>query len=194
MRRIIQLRPDISVGWHAIGTKASMKSGYRMPQSHACMPPIELPITSLRWRIAESLGDEPVLREHHVVVVVARELRAQAVGRLRGVAGADRVGKDEEVLRRVERLPRAEQLAREWRRQHADSRPGRAVQDEHRLAGRRTNGRVVDSQRRNHLAGVKAKVGRSPVRFLRCRKVGGQRERRADQCDSEKARHAKAEA
>ena len=46
MRRlIIQLRPDISLGSDAMGTSASMKSGYMMPHSQACMPPNELPST-----------------------------------------------------------------------------------------------------------------------------------------------------
>ena len=47
-RRIIQLRPDISVGSEAIGTAMSMKSGYFCAQIQVCMPPIELPITSRR--------------------------------------------------------------------------------------------------------------------------------------------------
>ena len=50
-RRIIQLRLDISVGCEAIGTSASMKSGWATPQIQACMPPIELPITRRRWRM-----------------------------------------------------------------------------------------------------------------------------------------------
>ena len=48
IRRIIQLRLDISVGCDAIGTSASMKSGYASPQIQVCMPPIELPITRRR--------------------------------------------------------------------------------------------------------------------------------------------------
>ena len=44
-RRIIQLRLDISVGCDAIGTSASMNSGWATPQIHVCMPPIELPST-----------------------------------------------------------------------------------------------------------------------------------------------------
>ena len=36
--------------WQAIGTTASMKSGYFTAQSHACIPPIELPSTRRRRR------------------------------------------------------------------------------------------------------------------------------------------------
>ncbi len=46
IRRSIQLRAAISVGCDAIGTSASMNCGYFTPQIQACMPPIELPITS----------------------------------------------------------------------------------------------------------------------------------------------------
>ena len=49
-RRVIQLRPDISVGIDAIGTAASMKSGYFWAQIQVCMPPIEFPSTRRRWR------------------------------------------------------------------------------------------------------------------------------------------------
>ena len=50
-RLIIQLRLDISVGCEAIGTSASMKSGWVTPQIQACMPPIELPSTRRKCRI-----------------------------------------------------------------------------------------------------------------------------------------------
>ena len=50
-----------------------------------------------------------VLRADHVVVVVLGELHAQAVGGLGGVAVADVVGKDEEVLGDVERLAGTEE-------------------------------------------------------------------------------------
>jgi hypothetical protein len=45
-RRSIQLRPDISVGWEAMGTMASIISGWSVPHIQACMPPMELPSTS----------------------------------------------------------------------------------------------------------------------------------------------------
>mgnify|MGYP003693920215 CR=1 FL=1 len=47
-RRVIQLRPDISVGIDAIGTATSMKAGYFWAHIQVCMPPIEFPSTSRR--------------------------------------------------------------------------------------------------------------------------------------------------
>ena len=49
-RRIIQLRPDIALGSDAIGTRASMNSGYFSPHIHVFMPPIERPSTKRTWR------------------------------------------------------------------------------------------------------------------------------------------------
>ena len=65
---------------------------------------------------------------------------------------------------RVERLARTEQLARERRRQHAVRGAAGAVQDQHRLPGRFTDGRVADAQLRHHLAGVKLEILRDPLR------------------------------
>jgi len=127
---------------------------------------------------AEVLGDQAVLGAHHVVVVVLREAHAQAVGGLARFAGADRVGEDEVIALRVERLPGAEQLAGEARRQHASRRAGRAVQHQHRLAGRLADGGVVQLELRQHLARVEAEVAHDPVAFLRRGIVrGGRRER-----------------
>ena len=39
IRRIIQLRPDIGSGREAIGTSASMKSGWATPQTQVNIPP-----------------------------------------------------------------------------------------------------------------------------------------------------------
>ena len=47
---------------------------------------------------AEPFGEQAVLRLHHVRVAVARELRAQAVARLAGLAVADAIGQHDEVL------------------------------------------------------------------------------------------------
>ena len=58
---------------------------------------------------AEVLRQQPVLRRHHVVVVVAREIHPQAVARPAGGAVADAVGQHDEVLARVERAAGAEE-------------------------------------------------------------------------------------
>ena len=79
---------------------------------------------------AQAFGHQPVLRHDHVVVVVTRELGAQPVRRLRRLSGADGVRQDDEILGRVERLARAEQLAGERRRQQVRASAAGAVQHE----------------------------------------------------------------
>src|SRR5579863_9968677 len=64
---------------------------------------------------AEPFFDEFVLRRHHVVVIVLREMGAHPVARLTRFAVADAVGKDDEVAARIEKLPRSEQHAgKDW--------------------------------------------------------------------------------
>ena len=65
---------------------------------------------------AEVVLHEVMLGGHHVVVVVFRERRPQAVGGPAARAGADRVGDDDEVLGGVERLARPVERAGEARR------------------------------------------------------------------------------
>ena len=113
MRRSIQLRPDIAIGRQAIGTSASMNVRVLLapdPGLHAAHGIADHEAQVLH---AQALGHQAVLREHHVVVVVAREFRAQAVGGLGRFPGAERVGQDDVVAARVERLARPEQLAGE---------------------------------------------------------------------------------
>ena len=56
---------------------------------------------------AEALAEQLVVRGDHVVVVVLRKMRVQSVAGLRGLSVADAVGKDDEVARRVQKLPRS---------------------------------------------------------------------------------------
>ena len=113
---------------------------------------------------------------HHVVVVVARKPGAQSVGGLARLAGADGVGKDDVVAPRIERLPRAEKLARERRIQHAGARAVRAVKNEHRFARRGAHRRVVQPQLRQHFAGVKLEIAHHPGTFLRRGVIGSERD------------------
>ncbi len=46
--RIMRFRPAMAVGAQASGTSPSMAVAYLMPQSHACMQPIEVPMMSRR--------------------------------------------------------------------------------------------------------------------------------------------------
>ena len=58
-------------GWRqAIGTKASMNSGYLPPMIRAFMPPIEKPEHYAAMLDAEALSDQPILSRDHVVVGV----------------------------------------------------------------------------------------------------------------------------
>jgi hypothetical protein len=104
-------------------------------------------------RHAQPLDEEPPLRLDHVAVAVAREARVEPVARLRRPAVPDAVGQHDEEARRVERLPRPEQLARELGADELRAAAGRAVQDEHRVhdaasrvAPRRPHGAVMDAQ------------------------------------------------
>ncbi len=48
MCRHIALRPAIATGRHASGIHASANPGWDSAHTQVCMPPIEVPITSLR--------------------------------------------------------------------------------------------------------------------------------------------------
>jgi len=120
---------------------------------------------------AQHLFHQPVLRVNHVLVVVLGEVCTQAVGRFAALAMADAVGNDDEVIAGVQRLPGAEHLASEGWRQHALRRAGRAVQHQHRLAGRGADRHVVHPQLVHHFAGLEAKVLQDGALFLRGRIV-----------------------
>src|SRR5689334_23953851 len=58
----------------------------------------------------EVLRQQAMMRDDHVVVVVSRKFGTQAVGWLRRLAVPERVGNDEEVAARIERLAPSEEL------------------------------------------------------------------------------------
>ncbi len=114
---------------------------------------------------AEPLRQQPMLRAHHIVVGVARKARTQAVAGLARTAVPDAIGKDEEVARRVEQLPRAEQDARELVAQKGLPSPTRAMQEQHRVprdprrvAGQCAERSVVQPQLRQPLAALEGEV------------------------------------
>jgi len=57
----------------------------------------------------EVLAHEPLLRGHHVVVIVVGKLHVQAVAGLARFSMPDAVREDDEILRRVKQLSRSEQ-------------------------------------------------------------------------------------
>jgi hypothetical protein len=50
-RRSIQFRTDVALGWDAMDTSVSVKSGYFSPHIQAFIPPIEKPNTIRKWRM-----------------------------------------------------------------------------------------------------------------------------------------------
>ena len=128
---------------------------------------------------AQMLGQQAILRHHHVVVIVFRKARAQAVRGPRRLAGAERIRNDDEIFGGIERLAGAEQLARKSLPQHGLARAARAVQHQHGLGGRRPQGPVVQPQFRQHLAGVKAEVLHHEIARLGLRRIGRLRAVRA---------------
>src|SRR6266702_683715 len=63
----------------------------------------------------EAFGNQAKMRRDHVVVVILREARVEAVAGLRGFSVADAVGKNDEIARRVEKLAGTEELSCELR-------------------------------------------------------------------------------
>ena len=87
---------------------------------------------------------------------------------------ADVVRQDNEVTPHVERLPRSIKLAGELRGQELFPRPARAVQDQHRVGHRpgsvapgRSQGHVMQLQRRQALAGAEVKVADDEFALVR---------------------------
>jgi len=89
----------------------------------------------------------------HVVIVVLRKVRAQAVTRLAGFSVADVVGKDDEVTRGVEKLSGTEEDVSKLWREELMSRAASAVKNQDGvsdLAGRvflwLAEGRVMQAE------------------------------------------------
>ena len=125
----------------------------------------------------EAVDQHGVLRADHVVVGVFRKARVQAVARLARLSVADAVGQDDEVARRVEHLPCAEQLAAEGLRQERAAGAAGAVQDHHRVphdagrvALRRADRPVVQVQRWERFAGPEPEIADDEIAFDRGRK------------------------
>ena len=79
---------------------------------------------------AEAFGDQAKMRRDHVVVVILREARVEAVAGLRGFSVADAVGKNDEIARRVEKLAGTEELSCELRLKELPPGAAGAVKDQ----------------------------------------------------------------
>src|SRR5215467_3054177 len=109
---------------------------------------------------------QSILRLHDVVVIVVWKARAQAIGWLGRFPRAERVRHDNEVAIGVKRLSRPEKFPGEVGVEHVRPRSRRAMQDQHRLPGRRTDDRVIQLQFGQHLACVEAKVPDYPLSLI----------------------------
>src|ERR1022692_3813405 len=96
----------------------------------------------------QALRQQRVLRDHHVLVVVLRKMRVQAIARFAGSAVADAVRQDEIEATSVEQLALAEQDSGESVHQKAAPRTAGGVQDEHRVADPALSVAVRDTDRR----------------------------------------------
>ena len=131
---------------------------------------------------AEPFGKQTILRFHHVEVAVAREFCMQPVAGLARFAVTDSVRKNDEKLRRVERLTFPKQLIRKFRSgdelRAAASRP---VHDEDCI--RRfalcvlllfSNGPIVETQLRQGLTGSELEVVNDIIAFRRRGIIGAE--------------------
>jgi hypothetical protein len=83
---------------------------------------------------AKSVGQQPILRFHHVDVTVARKFRVQPVARLARFADTDSVWQHDKKSRRVERLIFTEQFTGEFRLDGLRAAASRPMHDENGIS------------------------------------------------------------
>src|SRR6516162_2418656 len=110
--------PVDQIGIH-LGPHPGMHAAHRAADDQAQMGDIE------------TLGNQPIAALDHVTVAVMGEVPAKPVGGLARPAAPERVLHDYEVLRRIERLARPEELVGEARTPPIDASPGVALQQQH---------------------------------------------------------------
>src|SRR4051794_21317536 len=81
----------------------------------------------------ERFGDQPIAGLDHVTVAILRELSLQPVGRFARSAAPNGILHDYEILRRIEWLPRPEQLVRKARTKPIGTLAGIALQQQHAI-------------------------------------------------------------
>src|SRR6266567_4099406 len=82
----------------------------------------------------QTVGDQSMLHLDHVDVAVMRKCRVAAVARLARLPVSDAIGKNDEIATRIERLPGAEQRAREFGPNELRAASTRSMQHEDRIA------------------------------------------------------------
>jgi UTP--glucose-1-phosphate uridylyltransferase len=129
---------------------------------------------------SQVFGEQLVIRLHHIVVAIFRKMRAHPVAGLGGSAVADSVRHDDEIFRRVNRLPFAEEFTAEASRIEGLTRAASAVHDDDGFGGRRiADGVVMQLQLGQRFTVVKMKIVDDVIPFDRFRIIGsaaGQRE------------------
>ena len=80
---------------------------------------------------AEAVGQQLILRFHHVGITVARKFRVQSIARLTRFAVANSIRQHDEIFRRVERLIFTEKFAGKFRSNELRAATGRSVHDQH---------------------------------------------------------------
>src|SRR5712692_5130324 len=78
----------------------------------------------------KSIGQQSILRFHHVDVTVARKLRVQSIARLARFAVADSIREHDEKSRGVEQLVLSEKFAGEFRPNKLRAAAGGPVDDQ----------------------------------------------------------------
>ncbi len=121
--RMTRLRPAISVGTLASGTRPSTKSGYVSPQHPAVHRAHRRAENQPQVIHFQAVDEHGVLRADHVVVVYFGNRAVERVARLARLPVTDAVGQDDEVARGIEQLAGGEQFAAKRPRQKARAGP-----------------------------------------------------------------------
>jgi hypothetical protein len=129
---------------------------------------------------AQAFFQHFVLRCHHVVVVILREARAQAVARFARLSVADVVREYHEVASHIQQLSGAKEYVGKLRTQELPSAASRAVKNKHCIryfAGGVANSfserRVVQAQFRNRLPRPEMEIVGNVVALGRRRNAAG---------------------
>ncbi len=127
----------------------------------------------------KSLGHQPVLRLDHVRIPVVWESHVEPIARLAGIAMADAVRQDNEVLGWIQKLPAIEKLTGELIAKKLFAGASRSVQDQNRIlyfangAGDWLPQRpVVELDFARVLAAAKMEIAEYVIAFERLGKAG----------------------
>ena len=139
------------------------------------MQPIDAPTSRCRWFTCNPCASKNLRRANHVRIIVVGKFGPQAVARFRGFseAGAELIGKNQIIFRRIEQLAGAKEHSRKRRNKPHAAGAIRAVQNQHGVgdaaagvAVRRADRRVMQPHLRKRLAVRKFEIVRDEIAFL----------------------------